>query len=855
MTSIEKIAPQYFLDFFNCLYPSVEIQLKKNLIQGSPICNKINAVLHEISWSEWQDNLTTLVKPLSTILITLFYDKTLFTLQRLGNSDELDLFLDNVNILNQSHIMGKITFDEAHNQFINLFRDLWKLTSKSDPRIPILDVQEFPLNKLIDQIFMDWESCLKSIDLIQNLKAVTIENSKLLLPYIFEFGIPEQRKQSQGQVFTPLRVIDFICNQNITEKTTRVIDPACGTGIFLLGALKVLFESKTLLSKRIELIGIEKDPLLANIAKCAIHYFLQVNKISSVKWVIFNDDFFNYSRESPIFSRKSSGTTTLLMNPPYTRHEILSLGFKEFLKSKIKEDLQEITQAINSSEKAFSGRSGLYVYFLIHATLFLEEGDNLGLIIPNSWLDVDYGLQLQQFLLKHYLIESIINCTQKKIIPNADVNVAILNLIRKKITSIHDFNNNELVNFISIRDKNDLKLLINNKLSTLRNFSSELRVFTIKQKNLYRKSKWGVYLRAPKEYFLLMEKYNAALISLGEIARVRRGFTSGANEFFYVGKPGESNRFFISSWNPETGELLLYLKDELIIKEFLEQGFYLNEPMFLIEKEYWMHRVDTNLENSSWDYSFKDADGSIWVPNYLVKSPRKLPTYEIQEKDLIYVVILISHHSSSDGLKTGIQEYIRWGEQWIPTMGKKFNQRPTCKSRKYWYSLPSDEYKAFNLLCLMTINDRFPFFYNPQEFYFDARFYGIQFLHNELQQKTYLFAHYFLYLNSIYTTLQLELLGRSNLGEGGLDIKVYEYELLKIPSYEFLTDNFSKNAINVFFQVLNQSPFSVIQEEPYTLKQLTDEFLANLFTLSQISIDRLFNKLKNIVQMRVEKAK
>ena len=155
----------------------------------------------------------------------------------------------------------------------------------------------------------------------------------------------------------------------------------------------------------------------------------------------------------------------------------------------------------------------------------------------------------------------------------------------------------------------------------------------------------------------------------------------------------------------------------------------------------------------------------------------------------------------------------------------------------------------------MTINDRFPFFYNPRDFYFDARLYGIKFFQGNDLQSDQLFSSYFLFLNSIIATLQLELLGRSNLGEGALDIKVYEYELLQIPIHEFLIEAQLKGVDHTFSQFLEQSPFSVIQETPKSIKNITDDFVASLFSLSPALLDSLFNELKKLVQTRIEKAK
>lgn len=848
--SIEKIQPEYFQDFFQTMIPIVETHLNSLLISPSPFRKKLHTVLCRMSWEEWQTKSDQISKPLSRILVTLLYDKILITLEKLEKTPELIDFFEKVSYLFQPHMEASSNLEELISQFINLLNEIWNLANNTGSRTPILDYNDFPLNQLFELIDFDWNSCLATINLIQKVKRKDGKvSSQLLLPYIFEIGIPDYLKQVQGQVFTPLQVVDFICSQNITEKTIRIIDPACGTGLFLLGALQVLYKSMVNRSHRIELIGVEKDPVLADIAESAVNYFLQKKLNSLVDWTLYRNDFLNYTSDSVEFSKKNSGMTTFLMNPPYTRHEILSPEYKEFLKGIMDRDLREVW---GYDPPKISGRSGLYVYFMVHATCFLEEGDNFGLIIPNSWLDVDYGQPLQRFVLNHYQIESIVNCRLKKIIPTADVNTAIMKFKRKKFNSIQDKN---LVNFVSLDNPLELESLIDNQPFQLNEKTSPPRIISVKQKELYTKSKWGVYFRAPLNFLKLMDSIDEKLINLRNLAEVQRGFTSGANDFFYVGKPGKSNLFFKSSYSPNTGDLELTLKNELVIKQFKEQGFDSREPMFTIEKEYWMHPDNIELKRDSYQYIFTDEKGSNWVPNYLVKTPRDLKRYEIQEEDLKYVVIMIISENSFDELKEGIQEYIRWGEKWNPSVGKKFHQRPTCCSRKNWYHLPSKDFESFKLLCLMTINDRFPFFYNPRGFYFDARFYGVNFLQEDLQQNKQLFASYFLFLNSSLCALQLELLGRSNLGEGGLDIKVYEYELLKVPCSKSIVNAKIENINEVFRQTLHLPPFSVVMTIPERIKQITDEFLTTLFSLSLESLDNLYQDLKNIVRMRIEKAR
>jgi hypothetical protein len=121
--------------------------------------------------------------------------------------------------------------------------------------------------------------------------------------------------------------------------------------------------------------------------------------------------------------------------------------------------------------------------------------------------------------------------------------------------------------------------------------NEELRIFPKKQSELwdegfdseeqkYIGSKWGKYLRAPEIFFKILEKGKDKLVPLNEVAEVQRGFTTGANEFFYL-----------------TEEEIKHRK---------------------IEKEFWMHQ---------------DEKGN-WVPNYVIKSPRECKSIIVNPKDL-----------------------------------------------------------------------------------------------------------------------------------------------------------------------------------------------------------------------------
>ncbi|MCS7189311.1 MAG: hypothetical protein NZ933_05885 [Bacteroidia bacterium] len=94
----------------------------------------------------------------------------------------------------------------------------------------------------------------------------------------------------------------------------------------------------------------------------------------------------------------------------------------------------------------------------------------------------------------------------------------------------------------------------------------------------YQAQKWGgIYLRAPSIYFTLLKKAGDKLVPLGQVAEVRRGFTTGANEFFYLqptGKPASPGCLHVrngAGWEGEIEEE--YLKPAILSPDELSHIF------------------------------------------------------------------------------------------------------------------------------------------------------------------------------------------------------------------------------------------------------------------------------------------
>jgi hypothetical protein len=270
-----------------------------------------------------------------------------------------------------------------------------------------------------------------------------------------------------------------------------------------------------------------------------------------------------------VFQMKK-GFDIVIANPPYVRQERIEDLSGFYKKNEYKEKLIEQTRLdwsyyydgeIKSKSpipEKFDKKCDLYVYFYLKGLKLLNPDGVLCYISSNSWLDVGFGRVLQEVLIKRCPIVAIYDNQVKRSFKHADVNT-IIALIKapKERDFDEEVKNNEVrfamfkkpfeevmfsEVFIDLEKDYDLKEFQEGK----RNENEKYRLHIVNQKDLwefgrdektgqYIGNKWGgKYLRAPEIYWRILEKGKGKLVKLGDIAEVRFGIKTGANEFFYV---------------------------------------------------------------------------------------------------------------------------------------------------------------------------------------------------------------------------------------------------------------------------------------------------------------------------------
>ncbi len=228
-------------------------------------------------------------------------------------------------------------------------------------------------------------------------------------------------------------------------QTVRLVDPACGSGAFLIEAFDQLFaeyhkaqgfleelRGKTLFDIRKTILehnlyGVDLNGEAVEIARlsCWIktaevgkvltsldHNICEGNSVIADPAV--HPKAFDWRAAFPeVFA--AGGFDVVIGNPPYVRQEWIS-PYKLYLQQHY---------------RAYDGAADLYVYFYELGVNLLKPGGRLGFVVTNKWMKAGYGTALRRFFRDSVWVESVVDFGHaKQIFEDADVFPSIL-VVRK----------------------------------------------------------------------------------------------------------------------------------------------------------------------------------------------------------------------------------------------------------------------------------------------------------------------------------------------------------------------------------------------------------------------------------------
>jgi hypothetical protein len=500
-------------------------------------------------------------------------------------------------------------------------------------------------------------------------------------------------------------------------------DPAVGTGAFLTAALQELAS----LPADLRPGGTKCDllPLLAGKDVDAEAVYLTKVRL----WLEVLPELKRGAASFPPLPGISIGDSlqepplwadVVLANPPYRRQEGIDPETKRFLSERFQGLLPR--------------QVDLYGYFLANLVHILKPGAVAAVVTPVAWLEVDYGRALQDLLQQQLEIPLIITSACERWFQESAVHTAVCTFARRAGRQ-KPSGPTTLVNLLT-----PLATVPPEPMASLAPCPSgfkchqDWQAVTLPRERLQAlthrrepvRAVWGTMLRAPAAYFTLHQMTAQAWTRAGELGEVRRGFTSGANAFFFV-------RDVTDTAPKDLGQKLGLTPDSDLA--VITVGTKPEEQYFAVEKRFLLP---------------------------LVKSPREVEGCLVSEDKLSWKVLLLPPDKDYiKGLK--VADYIRWGE------AQSFQHRPTLRARPLWWSLP--KLLPPQVLARQFYDRRFNFPYNPGAILCDHTFYYLTgCVDPELIAAL---------LNSTITFFHVELWGRSNMGDGVLTF--YGSELADLP--------------------------------------------------------------------------
>lgn len=269
------------------------------------------------------------------------------------------------------------------------------------------------------------------------------------------------KRKSQGIFYTPSFIVNFIVKETLGKllkekndneiRNLKILDPACGSGSFLLKTYEELIRHYSANDKIFEKIriltsniyGVDLDQQAVEIAR--LNLLLQTveskdllpdlsNNIKIGNSLVTGDENnlkkyfgykwseqkpFNWEEEFPLVF-KTGGFDLIIGNPPYIRNRELPDNLKRYF---------------NDNYMSTQGQYDIYQLFFEQSIKFLKEGGLLGFITSNKYAITEYGKKLREYILENCNIKSIIDVSELRIFKDASTYPYIIILEKNKKNS------------------------------------------------------------------------------------------------------------------------------------------------------------------------------------------------------------------------------------------------------------------------------------------------------------------------------------------------------------------------------------------------------------------------------------
>jgi type I restriction enzyme M protein len=262
-----------------------------------------------------------------------------------------------------------------------------------------------------DKITLDTNSIAFIVGELQNYSLMDCERD--VVADAFETFIDHALKGGQGQFFTPRNVVKMIVDVLQPNENDKIIDPACGSGGFLIETLKSVWSKmdekyqklgwkyKDIEKEKIDIAtknfrGIDKDYFLSKVAKA------YMNLIGDGTTGIFCEDSLeepkNWKSETKVKIQLES-FDIVLTNPPFGK-EIKVVGKDKLQQFDLAHEWTKTNDVFVRTNKIKDDVQP-QILFIERCFQLLKKGGKLGIILPETFFHAPKLHYILDFFKKH----------------------------------------------------------------------------------------------------------------------------------------------------------------------------------------------------------------------------------------------------------------------------------------------------------------------------------------------------------------------------------------------------------------------------------------------------------------------
>ena len=309
------------------------------------------------------------------------------------------------NSLPNSVMMFSVRQDETSKELLDRLQKFFK------ENLINVYMEHFDEN---EKITLNEELVVLIVKKLQNISL--LDSSKDVLADAFEIFVSRLLKEAGGQFFTPASVVKFMVNFLDPEIDSKIVDPACGHGGFLLECKDLLLlkieqkyaNQKEVIERKyreviLNLNGMDKDSYLAKICK------LYIDIISQGKSNIFCEDSLdpNSYRKEASDSIKNNHFNYVFTNPPFGAK--IPIDSKEILERYDLGHKWDYKDVIWVKQNRLIKKQPPQILFIERCVQLLRDGGKLGIVLPEGLFGNASNRYIWEYLRREGKILGIIS--------------------------------------------------------------------------------------------------------------------------------------------------------------------------------------------------------------------------------------------------------------------------------------------------------------------------------------------------------------------------------------------------------------------------------------------------------------